>query len=223
MLGPRCARSPANGRGYEFLRAHWDWGQSTKSHSPVAPAVGRPSYGYLHSMTVTADVYVGISLNHHYAPSAEDGRMSSHRLRLGRRSIVGQVYVMTTRCAGQSRWFDDPEAAEIVVNQLRQMDRSRCTHTLAWVVMPDHIHWMFELRSHSLAYVARRFKSSSALSLNRLKGRQGKVWQPGFFDHAVRADEALLRHAHYIVGNPIRAGITANIGDYKHAWCRWTL
>jgi len=29
MLGPRCARFPANGRGYEFLLGHWDWDQST--------------------------------------------------------------------------------------------------------------------------------------------------------------------------------------------------
>ncbi|MFL9582801.1 REP-associated tyrosine transposase [Stenotrophomonas sp. AB1(2024)] len=149
--------------------------------------------------------------------------MSSNRLRIGRHSIAGQIYVMTTRCTGQARWFERPEAAEIVVDQFRKMDRSRCTLTLAWVVMPDHIHWMFELRSHSLAYVARRFKSSSALALNRLSRRQGKVWQPGFFDHALRMDEALLRHARYIVGNPIRAGMTDHIGEYKYAWCRWPL
>lgn len=149
--------------------------------------------------------------------------MSSNRLRLGRRSIVGQIYVLTTRCTGQTRWFDDPDAAGIVVDQFRMMDRSRCTHTLAWVVMPDHIHWMFELRSKSLAYIARRFKSSSALAVNRLNHSQGKVWQPGYFDHALRADDALLRHARYIVGNPIRAGMTASIGEYRYAWCRWPL
>jgi putative transposase len=149
--------------------------------------------------------------------------MSSHRLRIGRHSAVGRIYVLTTRCTQQTRWFQHQKASDIVVAELRQMDRSCCTRTLAWVVMPDHVHWMFELRSHTLAYVAKRFKSSTALALNRLNCRQGKVWQPGFFDHALRADAALLRHARYIVGNPIRAGITEHIGEYKYAWCRWPL
>ncbi|RRU06691.1 transposase [Stenotrophomonas sp. 278] len=149
--------------------------------------------------------------------------MSSNRLRFGRRSMIGHAYVLTTRCTQNARWFETPDAVEFVVMQLRRSDQIGCTKTLAWVVMPDHIHWMFELRESTLAHVARRLKSSTALALNRSLGRQGKVWQPGYHDHCLRADAAVIRHARYIMGNPVRAGLAERIGEYPYAWCRWSL
>ncbi len=65
-------------------------------------------------------------------------------------------------------------------------------------------------------------KSSSALALNRLAGRRSTVWQPGYFDHAVRAEESLARQTLYILANPVRAGIVQLIGEYPHAWSAWT-
>lgn len=87
--------------------------------------------------------------------------------------------------------------------------------------MPDHVHWMFELRAAHLPDIARRMKSSSALALNRLAGRRSTVWQPGYFDHAVRAEESMARQALYILGNPVRAGLAGQIGEYPHAWSDW--
>ncbi len=87
--------------------------------------------------------------------------------------------------------------------------------------MPDHVHWMFELSAADLPDIARRMKSSSALALNRLAGRRGTVWQPGYFDHAVRSEESLARQALYILGNPVRAGLAKQIGEYPYAWSAW--
>lgn len=189
----------------------------------VAPAVGRPS-GSFPPRTPSIDDSLRRNLLTEKAKSClQHRRMSSNRLRLGRRTLLGRVYVLTTRCTQNARWFESSEAVEIVVMHFRRSDQSRCTRTLAWVVMPDHIHWMFELRERTLAYVARRFKSSSALALNRFLGRQGKVWQPGYHDHCLRDDAALIRHARYIMANPVRAGLSERIGDYPHAWCRWPL
>ena len=41
-----------------------------------------------------------------------------------------------------------------------------------------------------------------------------RAWQPGFHDHAVRAEEDLASVARYIVANPLRAGLRGKIGDY---------
>jgi hypothetical protein len=43
---------------------------------------------------------------------------------------------------------------------------------------------------------------------------RGRVWQDGFFDHAVRRDEDVRTIARYIVSNPLRAGLVSNLGDY---------
>ncbi|MEJ1142520.1 REP-associated tyrosine transposase [Stenotrophomonas sp. CCNWLW162] len=147
--------------------------------------------------------------------------MSSHRLRLGRRSIVGQVYVLTTTTHQRRRLFESEAAVACVNDPFHYIERRGLVQSLAWVVMPDHVHWMFELRAAHLPDIARRMKSSSALALNRLAGRRSTVWQPGYFDHAVRAEESLARPALYIQGNPVRAGIAEQIGEYLHAWSVW--
>jgi len=148
-------------------------------------------------------------------------RMSSHRLRLGRRSIIGQAYVLTTTTYQRRRLFESEAAVACVVEQFHYIEQRGLVQSLAWVVMPDHVHWMLELRAAHLPDIARRMKSSSALALNRQAGRRSTVWQPGYFDHAVRAEESLARQALYILGNPVRAGLAGQVGDYPYAWSVW--
>ena len=149
--------------------------------------------------------------------------MSSEQLNRGRRSIPGQIYVLSTTCHGRQRRFLTRSSAACVTEQFEALDSSGRTRSLAWVVMPDHVHWMLELKSATLAQAARRLKSSSALALNRLTGSEGRVWQAGYYDHAIREEESLRRQAMYILANPVRAGLTCVVGAYPYAWCVWPL
>ncbi|MDV9042484.1 transposase [Stenotrophomonas sp. RAC2] len=149
--------------------------------------------------------------------------MNRARLRLGRHSRIGQSYILTTVTHGRRRFFDDATAAREAMDVFRRIDAEGLAHSLAYVVMPDHIHWLVELRAFSLDHIMQRFKSSSALRINRMFGRSGRFWQSSYHDHAIRSDESLFRHAVYVLGNPIRAGLTAQIGEYAHAWCRWEM
>ncbi|EPJ6837107.1 REP-associated tyrosine transposase [Stenotrophomonas maltophilia] len=149
--------------------------------------------------------------------------MNRARLRLGRHSRIGQSYILTTVTQGRRHYFDDATAAQVVMEVIRRLDADGLTHSIAYVVMPDHVHWLVELRAFSLDYVMQRFKSSSALRTNRMLGRSGRFWQSSYHDHAIRSDESLFRHAMYIVANPIRANLASCLGEYPHAWCRWEI
>ncbi|TDV29748.1 transposase [Stenotrophomonas sp. CC22-02] len=149
--------------------------------------------------------------------------MNRARLRLGRHSRIGQTYLLTSVTQGRRRDFEDAAAAHVAMDVVRRIDAEGLTHSLAYVVMPDHIHWLVELRAFSLNYIMQRFKSSSALRINRMLGRSGRFWQSNYHDHAIRSDESLFRHAMYVVGNPIRAGLATQLGEYPHAWCRWEM
>ncbi len=149
--------------------------------------------------------------------------MSSNHLRRGRCSIIGQPYVVTTATKFRHRWFTDPEPVSCVLTQFKEIEERGFVTSLAWVVMPDHLHWLLELRASTLDDVVRRLKSSSGLALNRMKSRRGAVWQAGYYDHAVRAEESLRRQAMYIMGNPVRAGLTEKIGEYPYAWMLWPM
>lgn len=145
-------------------------------------------------------------------------RMSSPRLRRHRVSQTGYLYILTTVVHGRRRLFADAANAETVIDSLRHVERCGRSRSMAWVVMPHHVHWLMELRRGTLASCMNVFKSYSS---RRLGG--GKVWQHGYYDHAIRTDESLEHAARYIVANPLRAGLAESIGEYPYAWCRWDL
>ena len=104
----------------------------------------------------------------------------------------------------------------IVVDGLRWQDEARRTSTLAFVVMPDHVHWLVVLGAcAALPGVMSAVKGSTAWRINSARGANGeRVWQAGYFDHAVRRDEEVRMIARYIVANPLRAGLVSRVGDY---------
>jgi len=88
--------------------------------------------------------------------------------------------------------------------------------SLAWVVMPDHVHWLLNTQEErSLSGIVRLLKGRVSRALNLYDRSPGRrVWQSGFHDHALRKEEDLQATARYIVANPLRAGLVADIGEY---------
>jgi REP element-mobilizing transposase RayT len=101
-----------------------------------------------------------------------------------------------------------------VVDALKKAQEEELVLSLAWVVMPDHLHWLFELKNNTLTCIMARTKSRITLALNRSLERDGSLWQHGFHDRAIRRDEDLPAVARHIVANPLRAGLVEKIGDY---------
>lgn len=145
--------------------------------------------------------------------------MASPRLNIGRHSQTGACYAVTTVTRGRAQLMANPQAAHIVATELQAMR----THvqSLAWVVMPDHLHWVLQLRNEPLSTCLQRFKSNSARALNHVRGMSGQVWQGGFYDHRLRHDEDLREQVLYVLANPLRAGLATRLQDYPHWWCCW--
>jgi len=66
-----------------------------------------------------------------------------------------------------------------------------------------------------LSEIVRRYKAR----VTRLLGRP--VWQRGFHDHALRAEEDIVGVARYLVANPLRAGLCDKIGNYPYWNAQW--
>jgi putative transposase len=90
-----------------------------------------------------------------------------------------------------------------------------------FVVMPNHIHAIIEipenvrknvavglkptatLKQHSISEIIRALKTFSAREINTIcKTKNQPVWQKGFYDHIVRAEEDLYMIRIYIQTNP---------------------
>jgi putative transposase len=144
-------------------------------------------------------------------------------LRKGRNSEPLRIYFVTTVLACRSEaCFSDFQCARIAVSGIRDAHEAETADALAWVIMPDYVHWLFQLREDSsLSVVVKRYKAVTAQRINRLLGRKGSLWQRTFFDHAVRRDEDIQDIARYIVMNPLRAGLVERISEYPHWDAKW--
>ncbi|MFG0381417.1 transposase [Pseudomonas sp. zbq_18] len=138
----------------------------------------------------------------------------SGRLRVGRYSAPHQLYLLTATTHDRRPIFTDFTCARLLVTELRQAQCDGLVESLAWVVMPDHVHWLVSLRSGSLAQLMQRVKGRSARQLNLQLEQSGTIWQSGFHDRALRREDAVQAVARYIVVNPLRAGLVQRIGDY---------
>ncbi len=135
-------------------------------------------------------------------------------LRIGRLSELDRPYLITTTTFERSPIFLNIDSGWLVAKEIHRLEQKKWSRSLCWVVMPDHIHWLFVLRQRSLARMIQALKSRSAISINRHRGRSGRVWQPGFHDRALRRDEDIKKVARYVIANPLRAGLVENITDY---------
>ena len=148
-------------------------------------------------------------------------RMSSPKLARGRHSQVQAMYVVTVACFRRQPLFSAPMLARLATDQLSQSDREGVTRTHAWVLMPDHLHWLFTLQGNDLADVMRRFKWRSARAINAEGDTSGPVWQAGYYDHRVRDQQDLSVQVNYLIANPVRKGLVDSPHRYPHWGCRW--
>ena len=136
-------------------------------------------------------------------------------LRRGRMQLTGQIYLLTITTHMRNPVFRDFEGGCAASRAFENRAFLGDATMLAWVLMPDHAHWLLQLgKCDSLSAVACRLKSASGRCVNLAMGTQGPVWSRAFHDHAIRNDEGVVGAARYLVANPLRAGLVERLGNY---------
>ena len=144
-----------------------------------------------------------------YRPHGKD-------LRKGRVSLSNHVYLVTIVTENRHPVFMSFDAARLAARCFHDSNIIKHAKTFAFVVMPDHVHWLFQMEEHgNLSEMIRLYKAKVSLLT------QKRIWQRGFHDHALRSDENVRDVARYIVANPLRAGLVNSIGEYPHWDAIW--
>ena len=138
----------------------------------------------------------------------------SHRLRRGRCSEPGRAYLITVVVYQRRPLFTDWRIGRLLVAELKRAQDQQWVKSIAWVVMPDHFHWLVQLENASLERLMQTVKSRSTLTINRALNRTGAFWQTGYHDRAIRDNEDLRPYARYIIAYPLRAGLVKKVADY---------
>ena len=135
-------------------------------------------------------------------------------LRKGRYSAPGGYYFITAVTKGRVPWFKHASHARAASRTFHDEKLAGYGRTLAFVVMPDHIHWLLELEGE-LSEAVRLYKALVSVRVGE------RLWQRGFHDHAIRREEDLRAAARYLVANPLRAGLADKIENYPYWNAVW--
>lgn len=125
-----------------------------------------------------------------------------HRaLRKARVSIANGIYLVTTTTLERHKLFADFGVGYAAARCFEDARLLGDAKMLAWVLMPDHVHWLLQLGERDeLSEVVSRLKAVSARHANSASGKTGTVWAEAFHDHALRGEDNLQE--------------VARIGDY---------
>jgi len=113
-------------------------------------------------------------------------------------------------------WLKDQRVADLVAAALNQGEMEyRLYERFAWVIMPNHVHVVMR-PARPLPVVMRWIKGSTARTANMILNRTGNpFWQYETYDHCVRTNDELNRINRYVERNPVRAGLTPAIEDWR--------
>jgi putative transposase len=135
-------------------------------------------------------------------------------LRKGRVSIPRICYFITTNVQDRHPLIT-PDAAEIIIASLKWLRDCNRIWLLGYTVMDNHLHFLMVLRApHTLEEVLHSLKRHTAREINKLTGREGNFWQPGYHDHAIRDEADFWLRFHYMHNNPVRRGLVEQPENY---------
>ena len=142
-------------------------------------------------------------------------RKGTQQLRKGRHSDLNHIYHVNTSTHRRTPLFQSLTYGRFLTEALMRSQTDGHTETLAFVIMPDHLHWLVRLTGQRpLAECVSAVKSESSRRINKHGNHTNPVWQSGFYDRAMRQDDDIVATARYIIANPVRAGLVRSVGQY---------
>ena len=122
-------------------------------------------------------------------------------------------------------WLSEPRIAELIARSLHFLIGLKYEMD-SFCIMSNHVHIVFtplqkdDGTYHALSGIMHSLKRYTALEANRLLGRNGGFWQEESFDHVVRNGEELQRIRHYVLNNPVKAGLAQKWQDWPWTYAK---
>ena len=140
--------------------------------------------------------------------------------RLARLDAPGVLHHIMIRGIERRKIFLNQNDYEDFIERLAMLLPEMKTACYAWVLMPNHAHFLFCTGTVPLARLMRRLLTGYAVSFNRRHKRHGHLFQNRYKSIICQEDAYLRELVRYIHLNPVRAGIVSAVGELKgYAYC----
>ena len=84
-------------------------------------------------------------------------------------------------------------------------------HINACIILPEHLHCIWTLPENDSDFSC-RWREIKKMFTKAICGHA--IWQPRFWEHAIRDEEDFRRHVDYIYLNPVKHGWVTRVQDW---------
>lgn len=148
--------------------------------------------------------------------------MSSYR----RMWVPGGTYFFTVNLADRSSSLLI-ERIDALRASVGDVMRTRPFASIAWVVLPNHMHALWVLPDGDADYATRwmrikqgfceRVPQSERIPESRRRRNERGIWQRRYWEHLIRGERDLRNHIDYIHFNPVKHRYVSRVGDWPHS------
>jgi putative transposase len=129
----------------------------------------------------------------------------------------GGTYFFTVVAAGREPIFTQEVARIALHAAIQSVRKEHPFHINAWVLLPDHLHCIWNLPEDDADYPLRWAKIKRATRHNLGLAPETRFWQPRYWEHFIRNDNDLTRHLDYIHWNPVKHGLAKCAADWPYS------
>lgn len=87
----------------------------------------------------------------------------------------------------------------------------------AYVILPDHIHFIINSNVYSISDLIHNFKITYSRRFRDKFGYRGKVWQNRYWDHLIRDENDKNKHLDYIHWNAVKHRLSKYPKDWQYS------
>ena len=126
-----------------------------------------------------------------------------------------RIFFATTKTSMGMRLLQSERNAGLLINVLRSLAAEHHFVLHDFVIMPDHIHVLVEVRGDmTIEKAMQLIKGRFSHRLSLEYGYKGEVWQRGFTEMQVMNKSAFEGHREYIAENPVKAALIHEGEEY---------
>ena len=129
------------------------------------------------------------------------------------------IYHIIMRGINRQIIFEDTEDYIQFLESLTRQKEMSQIEIYAYCLMSNHVHLLIKEGNEDLGTVFKRIGSSYVYWYNWKYNRRGHLFQDRYISEVVEDDSYLLSVIRYIHHNPLKAGITRALPEYR--WCSY--
>ncbi|MBS3744526.1 MAG: transposase [Wenzhouxiangellaceae bacterium] len=133
-----------------------------------------------------------------------------------RRHFGSNQTVFLTLVTGNRRpWLRQPQQKQQLLNALRSISQRLAIRNIAYVILDDHLHWLFRSPDVDIPRVVTALKQRMNFERKDAGLPWRGLWQNRYFDHIIRDEDDFRIHLDYIHYNAVKHGYVRSPSQYQ--------